>query len=247
MHQPKNCALLMLLMLANVLLAQRTYIVKRSTTAISIDGKLDETDWTQAAATDTFRYVDSGIKSKTSTVVKAVWDDNYLYVAFIAQDTSIWADITKNDGELWTRDVAEVFIDTNGDSTNYAEIGVGPNNVYYDYILPTRPEFNNWKINTKWTLKGFIFKVSSVASISNKKADPGWILEMAIPFNHIPAPSTIHKPKANEVWRVNFCRIDFDINNTSSVRYYAWNPTGAIAFHRPFKFGKLIFASVPVQ
>lgn len=235
-------ALLMFAFFLPFLQAQpvKTYIVKHTKDTPVIDGRLLEASWEKASATDTFHYVDSNNKPEVSTVVKALWDSCYLYIAFIVQDKNIWADKTAKDDQLWERDVVEIFIDTDGDSVNYVEIGIAPNTNYYDYLLPTRPSLLKGMVNWKWDIPGFKVGVSIAGTLNDTLRDSSWVAEIAIPFK-APAPSKLHRPVSNEVWRVNFCRVDTDFKNTSPPRYFAWNPTGEIAFHRPSKFGRLIF------
>lgn len=218
----------------------KTYIVHQPNQKIIIDGKLDESAWQHTLATDTFVFVDSGKKANVNTQTKVLWDSSYLYITFIVQDVSIWADKTKRDDALWERDIVEIFIDPNSDSTNYTEIGIAPNSNYYDYLLPEKPASINGIINFKWNIPGLQVAVSLTGSLSDTIHDTAWVAEIAILFN-VPSPSQLHRPKNNEVWHVNFCRVDFDYGNPLNGRYYSWNSTGEVAFHRPSKFGKLIF------
>ena len=49
------------------------------------------------------------IGKKEQTVAKMLWDDEYLYVAFLCQDAHISAERTKHDSSVWLDDCVEVF------------------------------------------------------------------------------------------------------------------------------------------
>ena len=72
------------------------------------------------------------------------------------------------------------------------------------------------------------------------KVDPdkGWSTEYAIPFSALVGSDNL-SPHPGDEWRINLYRIDSP--EPKRLEYYAWSPTGANDFHRPWCFGVLKF------
>ncbi|MBL8222571.1 MAG: carbohydrate-binding family 9-like protein [Bryobacterales bacterium] len=74
----------------------QSYEVHRAATKIIVDGKLDDTAWKRAATTELqFPWDQPGAKQKT--VVRLLWDDDYLYAAYDCDDADIVAHFDKRD------------------------------------------------------------------------------------------------------------------------------------------------------
>ena len=58
-----------------------TYVIHRTQTKITIDGRLDEADWKQAASLGDFVF-GYGLTEGEPTVCKILWDDDYLYFSY---------------------------------------------------------------------------------------------------------------------------------------------------------------------
>ena len=100
----------------------KTYVVYKTSKAITIDGKADETDWKNADFTDKFIDIE-GVKIPSQTTkVKMLWDENFLYVYAKLDEKHIWGDITKRDAVIFYNNDFEVFISPSNDTHNYGEI-----------------------------------------------------------------------------------------------------------------------------
>ena len=75
------------------------YVCYRTADKITIDGKLDEKSWKNAATVGAFVDI-SGEGFPTprfNTQAKMLWDDEYLYVAAELEEPHVWADIKNHD------------------------------------------------------------------------------------------------------------------------------------------------------
>jgi len=142
--------------------------VKMAGGAITPDGKLDEAAWKSAAAMSGFvRGPDPAV---VKTRVLVTYDKDNLYVAVVCEEPNtdkLDVDTTERDGEVWTDDCVEVYIDPNNEkqgTTGYYGFFVTPKNVVYD-----RTEDGNWS-NGAWK--------SGARVVAGK----GWVAEVAVPF-----------------------------------------------------------------
>ncbi|MDB4867883.1 MAG: hypothetical protein JWR03_2216 [Cohnella sp.] len=160
-----------------------------------------------------------------ATTVKACWDDSRVYFRFICEDRYVRASLFGRDEPLYNEDVVEVFIDQQGHGLRYLEFEVNPNNALFDAVIDNDLK-GTIKADTTWDAQGV---VTSVA-----KSHDGLIYDISIPHENFDSI-----PEAGTQWRVNFYRIDEDLDG---VRHYlAWSATGAVNFHLPDRFGVLTF------
>ncbi|MFA6472403.1 MAG: carbohydrate-binding family 9-like protein [Candidatus Latescibacterota bacterium] len=231
----------------------REYTVKRTPGKIVIDGKLNEPGWRDAELTEPFVIYTDGSAPKFPTQAKLLWDDDYLYIAFIMTDEDVWAKTVKwekGDTCLCLEEVAEVFIDPDGDGLNYMEIEVNPLKAVMDLTLDIEPS-KNGKGNLDWDLAGLKIGVTVDGKFNNQKAkDKKWICELAFPFKEMAfsAPSMSFPPKSGDAWRLNLYRYDYGRDKAGKSpenlqELTAWNQTDKKrGFHAPDKFGKVIFS-----
>src|SRR6266511_2213649 len=86
------------------------YTCYRTTEPISIDGRLDEPDWQAAPKSQPLVDIVTGEPAWFDTRVSLLWDDDYLYFGFTAQETDVWATLTERDSKIWEDNDLEVFI-----------------------------------------------------------------------------------------------------------------------------------------
>ena len=100
-----------------------TMRVRRATSAITIDGRLDDEAWVSAVAIDDFTQVDpvEGAAPTQRTVMRLLYDENNLYVGVRCYETDpsliIARDMTRDSG-LRDDDHITIFIDTFLDRRN---------------------------------------------------------------------------------------------------------------------------------
>jgi alpha-galactosidase len=161
------------------------------------------------------------------TEVRIIWTEHTLYLRFRARYRSmtVFGDAETNGRreQLWDRDVAEVFLQTDLSAPRqYKEFEVSPNGFWID--LDIAP-------GEKHDLKSGLRR----RVVINEKHRT-WIAGLALPMNCL-----VHRFDPNAEWRVNFYRVE----GPAEPRFYsAWQPTGTPQpnFHVPAAFGRLKFA-----
>lgn len=226
----------------------REYTVKKAPGKIQIDGKLNEAGWLNAETTENFVIYTDGSSPKFKTSAKMLWDEQYLYVAFIMKDEDVWGKTTEwkvGDPCLCKEEVAEVFIDPDGDGLNYIEVEINPLKAVMDLTLDK--EFKKGgKGNLEWSLTGLKVGVWVDGTLNDKNdIDKQWICELAFPFKEMAfcAPGQNFPPKSGDSWRLNLYRYDYGRTAEKLTELTAWNQTDKErGFHAPNRFGRLIFS-----
>ncbi|MFC1607017.1 carbohydrate-binding family 9-like protein [Candidatus Latescibacterota bacterium] len=224
-----------------------TYKIRRASSPITVDGDLNEAAWKKARLTEKFVIYTDASKPKFQTQAKMLWDDNYLYIAFIMSDEDVWYEMTSwvpGDKCLCSEEVAEVFIDPDGDGLMYTEIEINPYETLMDLYLDK--EFaKGGKANLEWQFKGLKIGVSIDGTVNNLESkDKGWVCELALPFETMAftSPTKNFPPKNGDAWRLNLYRYNFDRGDDKLKELSAWNMTDRKrGFHAPNRFGHVIF------
>ncbi|MHB9029865.1 MAG: carbohydrate-binding family 9-like protein [Candidatus Latescibacterota bacterium] len=224
------------------------YTAIRAAGAITVDGKLDEADWSRAA---------EGILTETNTgnpvalksTVRVLWDDRYLYVGFHFEDPDAWATITAEDGSLWNEEVAEVFIDPEGLGHSYYEHEINPVNTKVDLFVVNAGQARNgvYKIWKDWDFSSQLKQAVFVRGdgLREGTADEYWSVEVAFPFEDLWTASRF--PQNGDMWRIGCYRIERGKSgNTPGDDWYAaLSPGLRASFHSPWRFAKVTFADKP--
>jgi len=221
---------------------------------LEIDGKLDERAWQRAPLITGFRLTRKLTAATSATRARLLWDKRHLYVAFECDDADVIATLTERDADFWKEDVAEVFIDADGDEMSYIEIELSPRGLLYDAsIADYRPEID-WPadighLDVYYSLK--IFDAPAIRSAvrvdgtlnDSTDADRGWSCELAIPWKDLARGTNVNRapPKPGDVWRMGLYRININTDKQANPdEYAAWNPTTSW-FHVPWSFGRVEF------
>ena len=86
--------------------AQSITAARRGATPVAIDGLLDEEDYGRAPPVT---FTDPEAMSDNTAVVRALWDDLFLYVAYEVTDAELEV---LGDGIPWNDDGIEIYVDT---------------------------------------------------------------------------------------------------------------------------------------
>ena len=225
------------------------YTAKRAPGPMVIDGNLNDNGWSDAPLTEKFVIYTNGNATVFPSQCKMLWDDTYLYIAFIMDDRDVWGtSATWTDPKycLCSEEVAEVFIDPDGDGLNYLEAEINALGAVMDLSLDK--EFAKGGTgNYAFSYKGLKVGISVQGTLNNKAdSDTSWVCELAFPFSDIAfsAPTMNFPPKSGDMWRLNVYRYDY---GRASVKYNelsGWNQTDSKrGFHAPDRFGKVFFSS----
>ena len=262
----KRYALLSLFVAAAQPVRLPVYGARKAVDKIVVDGKLDEFSWAASPRVGEFRLIHALERRPAfPTEAAVVWDTDNLYVAFSCRDSEPWSRMSKRDEHLWEEEVVEVFLDPDGDATNYPELEVSPNNVVVDLLIP-RPRAGELAKAIAWDIANLRTAVSRHAA--------GWTAEIAMPWKSLGGSGTAVAPKPGDKWRVGLYRIKRPGGAAKSDRiaalverqkagsrpeieeeltrlraddeYQAWSPTRPDrGFHDPERFGIVEFLDVP--
>ena len=232
----------------------KEYVVKKTEQPIVVDGRLDEKEWQSVDFTDIFVNQETGNNVKWGTKAKLLWDEQYLYVGFLAFDDDVWGEMTAHDSNLWNEEPVELFCDPNGDGFNYFEIEINPLGTVLDLAMD-KPYSDGGSADFSWDVNGLLSAVSVEGTLNNPAdIDTLWYCEMAIPFSAIDAVMTnplSNPPNSGDSWRVELARYNRERDNEGNLisggtETSCWNPTENSMFHIPEKFGKIIFSDETV-
>lgn len=234
----------------------KNYIVSKTNTNISIDGKANESSWNNAKFTDKFMDIEGVKTPKFDTKIKMLWDNAFLYVYAELNEPHIWGNLKQRDTIIYYNNDFEVFIDPSGTGIGYGEIEVNALNTLWDLYL-NKPYRIGGKANFEWNLNDLNSAIQIHGTLNNPNdVDSLWTVEMAIPLKPFVGlknrPKTI--PKEGEQWRVNFSRVQWD-HDIIDGKYYrkkedgkylreynwVWSNQKVINMHEPEKWGFLQF------
>jgi hypothetical protein len=216
------------------------YDVKRASSRIVVDGKLDEAAWSAAAPAMEFVFPwDTQTGAKQKTKARILWDDKNLYVGYEAEDLDIVAFHSERDDPTYLDDCLEIFINPNPKQHDfYYGLEMNAKAVLYDYFyafpkfLMKRFNLNNWQLAT--------FTRGTLNQRGDK--DEGWGLEVAIPWENFEELTGGRKvaPEPGSVWNVNLNRWDGVEPNR---RLSQWSNSGLDKPnpHNPSRFGEIVF------
>ena len=188
------------------------------------DGMLDDAEWRRATPARIESMTTDGRALPTlSSTVRALWSDQYLYLAYECPYTELTVYSPNQKQErigLWEKDVVEAFIGTDSSkAARYTEFEWAPNNEGLDLTIDAPQKDFPWSSRMEWK-----------ASVDESKKT--WRVEVRIPMQSI-ASST---PTPGTRWRINFYRHD-----GASRAHLAWSPTFTQTFHTPERFGWIEF------
>ncbi len=260
--------IVLLLNLNQVTLAQKLdwqqYVCYQANQAISIDGKLAEEDWNKAPWTSDFVDIEGDKKPKPryKTRVKMLWDSSYFYIAAALEEPHIWATYTKRDAVIYHENDFEFFIDPDGDTHHYYELEINALGTIWDLML-VKPYRDGGPALNAWDIRGLKKGISINGTLNDPSdIDKSWTIELAIPWNVLKEANQGSKiPEDGDQWRVNFSRVNWEIENKdgkyvksvdpSTGKTYpefnwTWSPQGVIAMHEPEHWGLVQFTNAKV-
>ena len=176
--------------------------IAHSLKPVKIDGLLDDDVWQTAEKASNFwqKFPKDNVKAKRNTHAQIAYDENYLYISFIVEDTgSAVIQSLKRDFGHDGQDGVALVLDPMNQHTNGLFFVVNAFNAQSEDQLSPGGNIN-WSWDNKWY------------SATNQTPN-GWTAEMAIPFK------TLRYDANKKTWGINFIRID-----TKSNEYSCWTP-----------------------
>ncbi|HKG69283.1 MAG TPA: DUF5916 domain-containing protein [Segetibacter sp.] len=190
--------------------------ISKTSSAIKVDGIMNEETWKNAEVAKNFFMVlpmDTG-SAKALTEVRMAYDDHNLYLiaeCFQAVPGPNYVESLRNDWAFGKNDNFLLFMDPFDDQTNGFAFGTNSAGAQWDGMM-----YGGGSVDLNWDNKW----VSAVKDYGNK-----WILEIAVPFK------SIRYKKGITRWGINFSRQDLKTSEKSSwapvPRQF---PTAALAY-----------------
>lgn len=200
--------------------------IRKASSALTIDGVMDEQAWLVAdAAKDFFMVLPMDTShAKVPTEVRMTYDGNNLYiiaVCYLVKPGRYMVESLRRDFTFGRNDNFIFFIDPFDDRTNGFTFGANAAGAQWDGMLHSGGSADlNW--DNKW--------VSAVKNYADK-----WIFEAAIPFK------SIRYKKGITTWGINFSRLDIKVAEKSSWAAVPRQfPTASLAYT-----GNLIWDNPP--
>lgn len=210
--------------------------IKKASSAIKIDGELNETSWQTAEAVKNFwqYYPTDTAAARRDTKAMMTYDAANLYVAFVCYDTSHYViQSLKRDNDPGNSDGICLVLDPLNSRTNGFFFAVNPYNVQTEDLLNA----NDGDLSFSWDNKWF--------SQTKRHAD-NWVVEIAIPFK------TLRYAAGSKLWGINFVRADLKNNEYSTwtrvpvnLNFFDFGYTGALIWDAPPPTPKNNVAFIP--
>lgn len=193
--------------------------IKKAKGQIVLDGKLDETDWTEAEAAENFflNYPVDTASAPFQTKAKLIFDDHNLYVAFVCYDDNKphIVQSLRRDFDFNNNDNVTVLIGPYNDKINGFFFTITPYNVQMEGTINSGGSSDDGYSAT-WDNKWY----SKITQYENR-----WEAEIMIPFK------SFRYKHGEEKWNINFLRWDRKHNLVSTwiatpIQY----PAGSFAY-----------------
>ena len=170
---------------------RKSFVITRTESPPKIDGRLDDEAWLDAAIIDDFHQTDpgDGVPPTEDTIVRVLYDDNYLYIAADLRDgepEKIQATQMIQGRTFFSDDRFWVTLDSFNSKRNDYLFQVNANGVRRDVLRE-----NNSRFIEEWVT---IWRAESALN------EDGWATEIAIPFKSISFDPN------GDTWGVNFGR-----------------------------------------
>jgi hypothetical protein len=214
---------------------REVYTVHKAAGPIAIDGLLDEKAWDRAEVTPPFVRSLDGAPASAATVARMLWDEQFLYLSFAAEDDNVATPFSRDDEPLYTSNVVELFLNPSGDLKRYAEIELNPANALFDARFTGRRQ----GMDLAWSSKARHAVHVDGTLNDPRDRDRGWTAELAIPWSELPGMPRA-RPQPGDVWRFNLYRLRQGPGQPGEGQ--AFRPPLVGDFHAVDRFAELRFA-----
>ncbi len=213
---------------------------RRATSPIHLDGRANESAWTNAVVIESFVAYWTNRPAVTETKARLLWDDQYLYFHAEMEDADLCATVRKENGRTWDDDVFELFFRPDEAAANYYEFQVNARNTHFNELLPPRGPNAPGRFATGLPFQWRTAVKRQGTMNRRRDTDKGWSVEGRIPWSDFARTST--QPKSGDTWRFALCRYDHS-KNFNEPDLSSCAPLRQLSFHRLQDYCRLRFVS----
>ncbi len=223
-----RCLLLAAFMLASgsASLQAQQLVCGRTPAPPVLDGLPDDPCWQSAMVAGGFSVLGSAGAERAvrQTTTRTAWDGDALYLLVACQETdpsSVTANVTRRDGQVWLEDCVEVFLQPDTTTDRTLHFIVNPLGVLFDE-----------------NEQGAAFNAELDVAVD--RAQLGWTVEMALHWDQLRAAV----PRNGSEWGFNVARVH---RPQAPTEWTTWAPLepGRKQFGVPALFGRLLFSASP--
>jgi len=209
--------------------------------ALKMDGRMSDPAWAKAPALN-FYVPPNSTAPEFPTEARILYDKNYIYVGFKAQDTDIWGYFTNRDDNTCLDDCLEFFFLPDPAREPYYNFEVNALGTTYDALNLRAMMFGGggrrWN---KWDCDGFKVKTACNGTLNDPAdKDQSWTMEMAVPFAELPTLAG-KTPQPGDIWMFHVARCEYSVCNTNRGEYSSCAPLAIANFHVTNDWLKLNF------
>ncbi|HPR18664.1 MAG TPA: carbohydrate-binding family 9-like protein [Candidatus Cloacimonadota bacterium] len=231
----------------------RIYNCLKTDIAPIIDGQINDEAWQKADWTGSFVDIEGDLQPLPTmeTKAKILWDDENLYFAAQMEEPQLWATLLQHDSVIYRDNDFEVFLDPDWDTQNYYEMEMNAFNTTWELLITQTYYEKDCHAIDGWDIAGMRTAVHLNGTLNDPQdTDTGWTLEIALPWQALEECSSHNgAPESGEMWRMNFSRVEWDLNvidgkyqkQEKPEHNWVWSPQGIIAMHYPEMWGVLVF------
>jgi len=212
--------------------AQRQLRIERASSAIKLDGVLEEDAWQDAEVSDNFwqNFPMDTSRSVAPSEVRLAYDDKFVYVGVKCYATTegnyYVTPSLRRDFRGAGNDLFSIIIDPFQDQTTAFIFGINPYGVQREGLI-SNGGASQQDFDLSWDNRWFS---------EAKRYDGYWTAELAIPFK------TLRYKEGSKEWNVQFYRLDSHTNERSTwnhvplnFRLYSLAYTGKLLWDQPLK------------
>jgi len=232
------------------------YTCYRAAGPILVDGRLDEYSWRAAPRSTPFVDIVTGQPAWFDTRVALLWDDEYLYFGFSAEETDVRATLTERDSKIYEDNDLEVFIagrdayyefEINAFNTIYEVFWIWTDATKHGGPFHRKPEWNP-KSHRVMTISGIGSHVHPRGQRRCAHTDRGWTAEVAFPWGGLAllADGRSLPPRNGDIWRIDcsrFQQADKEGRRLDPSPGWTWNRHGHYDSHIPETFTHVHFST----
>jgi hypothetical protein len=177
-------------------------------------------DWNTAVTLTPFLENKLGQAPQATTQVKMLYNRKAMFLHVVCAEpggtAALHDGITQRDGEEWSENDLELFIDPDNARKKYFQLVTNSIGGMFDALKENGKTDVSW--NGDW-------------SVHTSHQANGWTADFTIPF----ASLGMTAPTPGDIWGFNICRVRPGANE-----YSAWSPTFGL-FDNPQQFGQIVF------